>query len=148
MRQITTESRYGELRTIEVLDEPAGIFCVYGKSKYTRHGEGMFDFEGGPFFLIGENFHGVGIITNISTTPFSGISRPDIKDDNAIVYITLEYTDIIRKRIKSGKSIFIPKKKTNRKDTVLEEVMLWIYAADYMKGEADAMNDKFRRGEL
>lgn len=35
---------------------------MYGKSYFTREGEGMFDFEGGPMLMVGEDFYGLGTI--------------------------------------------------------------------------------------
>jgi hypothetical protein len=45
------ESRYGSPRFIRRVDEDT--FVIYGESRYFRVGEEFFDFEGGPFILIG-----------------------------------------------------------------------------------------------
>ena len=45
-------SRYNEPRYYDLL--PNGDILLYGKSEYVRQGEGMFDFEGGPFIMAGD----------------------------------------------------------------------------------------------
>ena len=46
------KSRYGDMRYYTT--ESDGSIIVYGKSEYVRQGEGMFDFEGGPFINAGD----------------------------------------------------------------------------------------------
>ena len=48
------KSRYGDERTITLLEN--GSYKVEGRSLYTRHGDGLFDFEGGPCYIVGERF--------------------------------------------------------------------------------------------
>jgi len=45
------ESRYGQKRFIRAVDDKT--YVVYGESNYFRCGEEFFDFEGGPFIVIG-----------------------------------------------------------------------------------------------
>lgn len=49
-------SRYGKKRTITQV----GIrtFLVAGESKFFRGSEDMFDFEGGPCYVVGDDFYG------------------------------------------------------------------------------------------
>jgi len=46
------KSRYGDERTITLLAD--GSYKVEGRSLYTRHGIDLFDFEGGPCYIVGE----------------------------------------------------------------------------------------------
>jgi hypothetical protein len=46
------KSRYGDDRIITLLED--GSYKVEGRSLYTRHGDGLFDFEGGPCFMVGD----------------------------------------------------------------------------------------------
>lgn len=62
MNPIKIKSRYGTDRTIELIDRKHGVFRIYGKSEFTHGSEGMFDFEGGPMLLVGEDFYGFGNI--------------------------------------------------------------------------------------
>lgn len=48
----TIKSRYGEERTITLLED--GTYRVEGKSLYSRFGDGLFDFEGGPCYIAGD----------------------------------------------------------------------------------------------
>jgi hypothetical protein len=91
----TKNSRYGYPRTITLLDRKRGIFKVSGKSDFVRGGEGMFDFEGGPFYSIGGSFHDMGEITSV--TPVQG------NDGNATVLVTVKLTRSARAKI--GRSI-------------------------------------------
>jgi len=45
-------SRYNQPRYYDLL--PNGDILVYGESEFVRQGEGMFDFEGGPFIMAGD----------------------------------------------------------------------------------------------
>lgn len=64
-------SRYGSPRTatLTTIEDGEAVFLVQGHSWYTRGGEGMFDFEGGPFYAIGGDFHGRGDITHVVAAP-------------------------------------------------------------------------------
>jgi hypothetical protein len=87
----TFPSRYDKLRTATLLDRKRGIFEVSGEARFVRGGEGMFDFEGGPFYTVGASFHGMGDITSV--TPVQG----DI--GVAKVLVTVELTKGARAKI-------------------------------------------------
>ena len=91
MNPITTQSRYGDKRTIECVDSDKGIFKIYGKAHFCRQGETMFDFEGGPMLEVGEEFYGFGTIAGIDSK---------VKQDqgtDAVVYVSV---DLNKKTIK------------------------------------------------
>jgi hypothetical protein len=46
------KSRYGDERIITLLED--GSYKVEGRSMYSRFGDGLFDFEGGPCFIVGD----------------------------------------------------------------------------------------------
>jgi hypothetical protein len=46
------KSRYGDERVLTLLED--GSYKVEGRSLYTRHGDGLFDFEGGPCYMVGD----------------------------------------------------------------------------------------------
>jgi hypothetical protein len=46
------KSRYGDERTITLLED--GSYKVEGRSMYSRFGDGLFDFEGGPCYIVGD----------------------------------------------------------------------------------------------
>lgn len=46
------KSRYGDERIITLLED--GRYRVEGRTLYTRHGDGLFDFEGGPCYIVGD----------------------------------------------------------------------------------------------
>jgi hypothetical protein len=46
------KSRYGDERIITLLED--GSYKVEGRSLYSRGGDGLFDFEGGPCFIVGD----------------------------------------------------------------------------------------------
>ena len=48
------KSRYGDERIITLLED--GRYRIEGRSLYTRHGDGLFDFEGGPCLMVGDRF--------------------------------------------------------------------------------------------
>ncbi len=45
-------SRYGDERILTLLED--GSYKVEGRSLYTRHGVDLFDFEGGPCYMVGD----------------------------------------------------------------------------------------------
>ena len=60
------KSRYGDERIISITED--GRYKIKGRSLYTRHGDGLFDFEGGPCYIVGDRLLDVEdnlIITNI-----------------------------------------------------------------------------------
>ena len=46
------KSRYGDERILTLLED--GSYRVEGRTLYTRHGDGLFDFEGGPCYMVGD----------------------------------------------------------------------------------------------
>ncbi len=58
-------SRYGDLRTIRPTDIAKGVYKVMGKSHFSRGNEEMYDFEGGPFLMVGEQFYHLGTIAAV-----------------------------------------------------------------------------------
>ena len=101
-------ARYGLTRSIELIDKDKGIFRVWGKSLYCRGAEGMFDFEGGPMFMLGEDFYGFGTISAI------GIKNPDDPEfvpaeSVAVVYISVDYSKKGLKMIEGKRSAVTPK---------------------------------------
>ena len=85
MNPITTQSRYGDKRTIECVDPKKGIFKMYGKSEFCRGGEGMYDFEGGPMLEVGEQFYGLGTIAGLDST-----RKPEDEGTDACVYVSVD----------------------------------------------------------
>jgi hypothetical protein len=65
--KFTVQSRYGEPRTIEKIDDQT--YTLSGKSHFCRGGEGMVDLEGGPFLKVGYDFYELGIITEVKFLP-------------------------------------------------------------------------------
>lgn len=51
------KSRYGDERILTLLED--GSYKIEGRSLYTRHGDGLFDFEGGPCIMVGDRLLGV-----------------------------------------------------------------------------------------
>ena len=85
MNPIITQSRYGDKRTIECVDPKQGIFKVYGKSCFARQADGMFDFEGGPMFLVGEQFYGLGDIVGIEIG-----EKPEDQSLGTCIYVSID----------------------------------------------------------
>jgi hypothetical protein len=85
MKPITTQSRYGDKRTIECVDPKKGVFKMYGKSEFCRGGEGMFDFEGGPMLEVGEQFYGLGTIAGLDSN-----RRLEDQGIDACVYVSVD----------------------------------------------------------
>jgi hypothetical protein len=46
------KSRYGDERILTTLKD--GRYRVEGRTCFTRHGDGLFDFEGGPCYIVGD----------------------------------------------------------------------------------------------
>ena len=46
------KSRYGDERIITLIED--GCYRVEGRTLFTRHGDGLFDFEGGPCYIVGD----------------------------------------------------------------------------------------------
>ncbi len=85
MKPITTQSRYGDKRTIECVDPKKGVFKMNGKSEFCRGGEGMFDFEGGPMLEVGEQFYGLGTIAGLDSN-----RRLEDQGIDACVYVSVD----------------------------------------------------------
>jgi hypothetical protein len=51
------KSRYGDERIITLLED--GSYRIEGRTLYTRHADGMVDFEGGPCLMVGDRLLGV-----------------------------------------------------------------------------------------
>lgn len=64
-------SRYGDERIISITED--GRYKVKGRSLYTRHGDGLFDFEGGPCYIVGDR------LLDIDNTPI--IKKIEIDQD-------------------------------------------------------------------
>jgi hypothetical protein len=65
------KSRYGDERIISITED--GRYKVQGRSLYTRHGDGLFDFEGGPCYIVGDR------LLDIDNTPI--IEKIEIDKD-------------------------------------------------------------------
>jgi hypothetical protein len=48
------KSRYGDERILTLLED--GSYKIEGRSLFTRHADGLFDFEGGPCYIVGDRF--------------------------------------------------------------------------------------------
>ena len=99
------KNRYGEIRNIDLLDQDRGIFCMHGLSKFTRGADGMFDFEGGPMLLVGEEFYGAGTISALSVFPPEGIKSPTTK--GAAIFVFVDFNAATLKRLSQGKEIMM-----------------------------------------
>ena len=86
------KSRYGDERILTLLED--GSYKVEGRTLYTRYGDGLFDFEGGPCYMVGDRLLDVDdevIIDSIT------IDQNIVKEDYAAVIITT-------RKAKRGKS--------------------------------------------
>jgi hypothetical protein len=84
-------SRYGALRTATLVsqEKDEAVFHVHGISYFTRGGEGMFDFEGGPFYAVGGDFHGRGDISYVVAVPSAVPADQDITGVGCLVTVKL-----------------------------------------------------------
>ena len=88
------KSRYGDERTITLLED--GSYKVEGRSLYTRHGDGLFDFEGGPCYIVGERFlDGIGDLIIDSVNPVEAT-----QDDWGAVIVTTKKIPKRKKNVK------------------------------------------------
>jgi len=79
------KSRYGDERTITLLED--GRYRVEGRTLYTRHGDGLFDFEGGPCYIVGDR------LLEVSNTPVIEkveIDESVVADNYAGVILTVK----------------------------------------------------------
>jgi hypothetical protein len=125
MNPITINSRYGAKRTIECIDHEKGIFKMYGQSHFTRGGEGMFDFEGGPMLEVGEQFYGFGTIAGLSTEWIMEDARCIAEDlDNtelgAVIYVSVDLNKKTILSFRRGENIELPKQDKSSIDSDLQ----------------------------
>jgi len=79
------KSRYGDERTLTLLED--GRYRVEGRTLYTRHGDGLFDFEGGPCYIVGDR------LLEVSNTPVIEkveIDESVVADNYAGVILTVK----------------------------------------------------------
>jgi len=87
-------SRYGDERIITLLED--GSYKVEGRTRYTRYGDGLFDFEGGPCYMVGDRLLDVDDEVIIESLK---IDQSVDKEDYAAVII-------FTRKVKRGKSKF------------------------------------------
>ena len=133
MKTMKIQSRYGEIRNIDLLDQDRGIFCMHGLSNFTRGGDGMFDFEGGPMLMVGEEFYGAGTISALSVFPPEGIESP--KNKGATIFVFVDFDAVTLKRLSQGKEIFVSKKPRKNKKTI-EEILMTMFVDEQQKGKS------------
>lgn len=79
------KSRYGDERIISITED--GRYKIKGRSLYTRHGDGLFDFEGGPCYIVGDR------LFEVSNTPVIEkveIDESVVADNYAGVILTVK----------------------------------------------------------
>jgi hypothetical protein len=77
------KSRYGDERILTLLED--GSYKIEGRSLFTRHADGLFDFEGGPCYMVGDRFYeGVGNLIVDSVKPIEASQ----KDWGAVIITT------------------------------------------------------------
>jgi hypothetical protein len=76
------KSRYGDERIITLLED--GSYKVEGRTLYTRHGDGLFDFEGGPCYMVGDRLLNVNDEVIIESLT---IDQSIVKEDYAAIII-------------------------------------------------------------
>jgi hypothetical protein len=92
-------SRYGTTRTVRLLDPEAGVFLVHGESAFSRMGASendsthieLYDFEGGPFLMLGENFYDFGTIAALLPTETQDMPSHGIKSEPAVL-VSVNYS--------------------------------------------------------
>lgn len=94
------KSRYGDERILTYLKD--GSYKIEGRSLFTRHADGLFDFEGGPCFMVGDR-----LLEVDGNLIIESVKSIDTTQENwAAVIITT----------KKGKSNVKVSKKPNHKD--------------------------------
>lgn len=128
---IVIKSRYNEKRYVKLVDQNLGIFCVSGSSAYFRFGDGLFDFDGGPCYMVGDSFEDMGTITGV---------YPILPDENipstnrdGMVMVTVKLNAAVKKNIKNGRGIQMPVNKPSNNMT---------------KADADLNNFLFTQGRM
>ena len=76
------KSRYGDERILTLLED--GSYKVEGRTLYSRHGDGLFDFEGGPCYMVGDRLLGVDDEVIIESLK---VDQSIVKEDYAAVII-------------------------------------------------------------
>lgn len=76
------KSRYGDERILTLLED--GSYKVEGRTLYTRHGDGLFDFEGGPCYMVGDRLLDVDDEVIIESLT---IDQSIVKEDYAAIII-------------------------------------------------------------
>jgi|LauGreDrversion4_2_1035121.scaffolds.fasta_scaffold00262_44 hypothetical protein len=96
----TFGSRYGDRRTAELIehDDKEVIFRVSGMSRYVRGAEQYFDFEGGPDYGQGYDFHGRGEVLAVHPAP-----ALDLPEGHAACYVTVRLNKDAKKDIAKWK---------------------------------------------
>ena len=120
MNPITTQSRYGDKRTIECVDPEKGIFKIYGKTYFCRQGEGMFDFEGGPMLEVGEQFYGLGTIAGIDATKRE--EDHGIQDTDACVYVSIDMNKKTILAFRKGENVKPSKEKNKNTKSYMDSL--------------------------
>ena len=88
------KSRYGDERILTLLED--GSYKVEGRTLYTRHGDGLFDFEGGPCYMVGDR------LLNIDDE----VIIESLKIDDSVVENDYAAVIIKTRKAKRGKSRF------------------------------------------
>lgn len=81
------KSRYGDERIITLLED--GSYRVEGRTLFTRHADGMVDFEGGPCLMVGDRLYNINddlIIESLS------MDEKRTSGDYAAVIVTMKQT--------------------------------------------------------
>ena len=93
------KSRYGDERIITLLEN--GSYKVEGRSMYSRFGDGLFDFEGGPCFIAGDRL--------------LDVDDPVIIESIEVVHDTPEGVAACILNVRKAKNVKVSKK-SNRKN--------------------------------
>ena len=88
------KSRYGDERILTLLED--GSYKVEGRTLYTRHGDGLFDFEGGPCYMVGDR------LLNVDDE----VIIESLKIDDSVVDNDYAAVIIKTRKAKRGKSHF------------------------------------------
>jgi hypothetical protein len=86
------KSRYGDERIITLLED--GRYRIEGRSLYTRHGDGLFDFEGGPCLMVGDRL--LDVEDNVVIKKIE-IDDSIVADNYAGVILTVTKVKTVRK---------------------------------------------------
>lgn len=103
--RFSVHARYGLTRSVELIDKEKGIFRMWGSSHYCRGAEGMFDFEGGPMLMVGEDFYGYGTIAALGWKNPDDPEFTSPAENVAVVYVSVNFNKKGLKKIQNEKSI-------------------------------------------